>query len=97
MSQNIDAHIQNNTQQVYTVHLHVILLEFHCHVNIYVCLYDGNILCVFLQYGQNALHHAAAGGHVIVVDWLCNKYPNMITQTDNVSEHKIQNIIKLLI
>jgi len=52
------------------------------------------MFCVFLQVGQNALHHAAAYGHAIVVNWLCNTYPNMITQTDNVSEHTFQNIIK---
>jgi len=53
--------------------------------------------CVFLQNNWNALHCAARGGHVNVVNWLCHRYPNMITQTNNVCKHSIQNtIIKML-
>jgi len=48
----------------------------------------------FLQFGQNALHCAVKGGHINVVDWMWFRYPNMYTETTNVSKHNIQNIIK---
>ena len=41
---------------------------------------------MFLQRGWTALHHAARGGSADVVDLLLSRYPDMITQTDNVSE-----------
>ena len=41
---------------------------------------------MFLQAGQTALHHAARGGSTDVVDLLLSRHPDMITQTDNVSE-----------
>jgi len=47
------------------------------------------MFCMFLQNGWNALHYAAASGHVIVVEWLCKKYPYIIKEIDNVSKHKI--------
>ena len=48
------------------------------------------IFCVFLQYGWTALHYAANNGHSAVVDLLLNRQPNLITQTNNVSEQIIQ-------
>ena len=41
---------------------------------------------MFLQAGWTALHHAAFGGSTDVVDLLLSRHPDMITQTDNVSE-----------
>ena len=41
---------------------------------------------MFLQYGRTALHYAASGGSTDVVDLLLSRHPDMITQTDNVSE-----------
>ena len=41
---------------------------------------------MFLQDGRTALHHAASGGSADVVDLLLSRHPDMITQTDNVSE-----------
>ena len=48
------------------------------------------MFCVFLQNGTTALHCAALYGHSAVVDLLLNRQPNLITQTDNVSEQIIQ-------
>ena len=48
------------------------------------------MFCVFLQFGSTALHYAASSGHSAVVDLLLNRQPNLITQTDNVSEQIIQ-------
>ena len=48
------------------------------------------MFCVLLQGGYTALHHAARNGHSAVVDLLLNRQPNLITQTDNVSEQIIQ-------
>ena len=41
---------------------------------------------MFLQGGWTALHYAARGGSTDVVDLLVSRHPDMITQTDNVSE-----------
>ena len=41
---------------------------------------------MFLQGGWTALHYAASGGSTDVVDLLLSRHPDMITQTDNVSE-----------
>ena len=41
---------------------------------------------MFLQDGRTALHYAAYGGSADVVDLLLSRHPDMITQTDNVSE-----------
>ena len=41
---------------------------------------------MFLQLGWTALHYAARGGSTDVVDLLLSRHPDMITQTDNVSE-----------
>ena len=41
---------------------------------------------MFLQGGLTALHYAANGGSTDVVDLLLSRHPDMITQTDNVSE-----------
>ena len=41
---------------------------------------------MFLQAGQTVLHHAAFGGSADIVDLLLSRHPDMITQTDNVSE-----------
>ena len=48
------------------------------------------MFCVFLQNGWTALHYAAYNGHSAVVDILLNRQPNLITQTNNVSEQIIQ-------
>ena len=48
------------------------------------------MFCVFLQTGWTALHYAAWNGHSAVVDLLLNRQPNLITQTDDVSEQIIQ-------
>ena len=45
---------------------------------------------MFLQYGNNALNIAADGGQSEVVNLLLDKYPDMIKQTNNVSEQIIQ-------
>ena len=45
---------------------------------------------MFLQFGNNALHTAAYGGHSDIVRMMLKKYPDMIKQTDNVSEQIIQ-------
>ena len=52
------------------------------------------MFCVFLQCGSTALHHAASSGHSAALDLLLNRQPNLITQTNNVSEtnHTIQYI-----
>ena len=42
--------------------------------------------CVFLQFGDNALHCAAVGGHSDVANLLLQKKPNLIMQTNKVSE-----------
>ena len=44
------------------------------------------MFCVFLQDGETALHHAARVGSTDVVNLLLSRHPDMITQTDNVSE-----------
>ena len=41
---------------------------------------------MFLQDGCTALHHAASDDSIDVVDLLLSRHPDMITQTDNVSE-----------
>jgi len=66
----------------------------YSHVKIYRYIVDDMMVmfCVFSQVKWNALHCAAFGGHVNVVNWLCHRYPNMITQIDTVCKHKIQNI-----
>ena len=48
------------------------------------------MFCVFLQTGWTALHCAASSGHSAAVDLLLNRQPNLITQTDYVSEQIIQ-------
>ena len=45
---------------------------------------------VFLQREYTALHHAARNGHSAVVYLLLNREPNLIIQTNNVSEQIIQ-------
>ena len=47
-------------------------------------------VCVCLQDGWTALHHAANGGHSAVAELLLNRYPGLITKTDKVSEQIIQ-------
>ena len=42
--------------------------------------------CVFLQYGDNALHNAAVKGHSDVANLLLQKQPDLIMQTNKVSE-----------
>ena len=37
------------------------------------------------------MHLAAANGQEGVLQWLLQKYPDMIKQTNNVSEHIIQS------
>ena len=55
----------------------------HCYIDMMI------ICCVFLQYGSNAMHLAAMNGHESLVDWILQKHPDMIKQTNNVSEHNI--------
>ena len=45
---------------------------------------------MFLQHGDNALHTAAIEGHIEIVRFLLDKYPDMIKHTNNVSEQIIQ-------
>ena len=45
---------------------------------------------MFLQEGNNALNIAALEGQGEVVNLLLDKYPDMIKQTNNVSEQIIQ-------
>ena len=46
--------------------------------------------CVFLQHGNTPLHRAALNGHVDIVNLLLTKNPDLIFQTDKVSEQIIQ-------
>ena len=55
----------------------------HCYIDMMM------ICCVFLQEGDNAMHLAAMWGQDSVVSLLLQKHPNMIKQTNNVSEHNI--------
>ena len=48
------------------------------------------MFCVFLQSGLTALHHAAMNGQSAVAELLLKWRPELITQTDNVSEQIIQ-------
>ena len=48
------------------------------------------MFCVFLQGGCTALHWAAMNGHSAVAELLVKYRPELITQTDNVSEQTIQ-------
>ena len=57
------------------------LLYEHCYIDMMI------ICCVFLQDGSNAMHLAAMMGHERLVDLILQKHPDMIKQTDNVSEH----------
>ena len=41
---------------------------------------------MFLQDGHTTLHYAAHGGSTDIVDLLLSRDPDMITQTNNVSE-----------
>ena len=45
---------------------------------------------MFLQGGDNALITAAYNGHYDTIELLLDKYPDMIKQTNNVSEQIIQ-------
>ena len=45
---------------------------------------------MFLQDGNNALNTAAIGGHSDIVRMMLDRYPDMIKQTNNVSEQIIQ-------
>ena len=57
----------------------------HCYIDMIIC-------CVFLQDGENAMHLAARNGHESLVDWILQKHPDMIKQTNIVSEHNIHFI-----
>ena len=57
----------------------------HCYIDMMI------ICCVFLQDGDNAMHIAAYYGQEGVLQWLLQKHPDMIKQTDDVSEHIIQS------
>ena len=57
----------------------------HCYIDMMI------LCCVFLQLGCNAMHLAAANGQEGVLQWLLQKHPDMIKQTNNVSEHIIQS------
>ena len=56
----------------------------------YLCNLLYVVFCVFLQNGLTALNYAAAGGSTDVVDLLLSLHPDMIAQTDNVSEQITQ-------
>ena len=62
------------------------LLYEHCYIDMMI------ICCVFLQAGSNAMHLAAMMGHERLVDLILQKHPDMIKQTNNVSEHNIHFI-----
>ena len=53
---------------------------------IHIVNYMMIMCCVFLQYGWTPLHVAASNGHLDVAKLILMK-PEMIKQTDNVSEH----------
>ena len=53
---------------------------------IHIVNYMMIMCCVFLQYGETPLHVAASNGHLDVAKLILMK-PEMIKQTDNVSEH----------
>ena len=55
----------------------------HCYIDMMI------ICCVFLQEGDNAMHLAAWNGYDSIVSLLIQKYPDMIKQTNDVSEHNI--------
>ena len=48
------------------------------------------MFCVFLQSGWTALHCAAYNGHSAVAELLLRRRPELISQTDKVSEQIIQ-------
>ena len=48
------------------------------------------MFCVFLQTGWTALHWAGMNGHSAVAELLLKYRPELITQTNNVSEQIIQ-------
>jgi len=79
------------TYSISCKHLHRLPTTYIIVIMDLIYIFDDMMVmfCVFLQDGWNALHCAALGGHVNVVDWLCTKYPNMTTKTSNVSKHKI--------
>lgn len=60
--------------------------------DLYICIclscIDGMMVmyCVLLQGGSSALHYAAINGHVEAVDVMMLKNPELIKQTDKVSE-----------
>ena len=49
---------------------------------------------VILQDRENALHLAAKSGHVNAINILLSKNTDLITQTDNVSEHFVHTYIR---
>ena len=53
---------------------------------IHIVNYMMIMCCVFLQNGRTPLHVAAYNGHLDVAKLILMK-PEMIKQTDNVSEH----------
>ena len=53
--------------------------------------------CVFLQDGETALHKAAWKGHTDIVNLLLTKNPDLIFQTDKVSEQLCNYCIQSLI
>ena len=55
------------------------LMYTHCDYMMVMC-------CVFIQYGENALHCAARGGHEEIFTFLFHQYPNLFKETDNVSD-----------
>ena len=57
---------------------------------IYIVDYMMIMCCVFLQSGWTALHTAAMYGQVDIVNLLLTNNPDLISQTDNVSEQIIQ-------
>lgn len=60
--------------------------------NLHCWWHDGDKLCcVFLQYGQTALHRAAVAGHIDVVKMLCDQNSSLLTMTDEVS--KMYNLL----